>query len=151
MHLLYPVPIPPQITKQTIHQIATGHKWSISSWISTFPGEGVVIIKVKANISSTGTGLSTVTGLNCRHCSELIFRQSPGNNFRGHCFRDDFNISLFFFFSRSVQFQLKSDWDYPYTQLIWPTSQPPVNIHCHWVGLDPPRTPNMIMQLASSK
>ena len=54
----------PKITQQTIHQLPTGHIWSISSCISTFPGSGsvgVVMIKLKANLSSTGAGLPTGT------------------------------------------------------------------------------------------
>ena len=41
--------------KQTIYQLPTVHMWPISSCISTFPkvGEWVVIIKLKANLSST--------------------------------------------------------------------------------------------------
>ena len=52
---LHPTPWHPKITKQTINQLPTDHKWSISSCISTFPcGRGcVVIIKLKANLSST--------------------------------------------------------------------------------------------------
>ena len=47
-------PLPPKIIKQTIHQLPIDHIWSISSCISTFPGRvGVVIIKLKANLSST--------------------------------------------------------------------------------------------------
>ena len=48
-------PMPPKITKQTIYQLPTVHMWPISSCISTFPGMGewVVIIILKANLSST--------------------------------------------------------------------------------------------------
>ena len=57
--------LPPKNTRHTIHKLPTGHIWPIASWISTFPGGGgwVVIIKVKANLSSTGTGLPTGTEL----------------------------------------------------------------------------------------
>ena len=57
-------PFSPKNTKQTIHQLPTDHISSISICISTFlvdatGGWGwVVIIKLKANISSTGTGLA---------------------------------------------------------------------------------------------
>ena len=52
-------------------QLEIDHIWPIASWISTFPGWGgwvggggwVVLIKVKANLSSTGTGLPTGTEL----------------------------------------------------------------------------------------
>ena len=41
----------PNITLLTIYQLSTDHLWSISSWISTFPGcwGWVVIIGIKAN------------------------------------------------------------------------------------------------------
>ena len=41
--------------------------WSISSCISTFPGVGVVIIRLKANLSSTVIGLPTETDLGKNH------------------------------------------------------------------------------------
>ena len=58
-------PLSPKITKQTIHQLPTGHICSISSCISTFFGGwgGVVIINLKANLNSTGTGTPTGTEL----------------------------------------------------------------------------------------
>ena len=38
---LQATPCHQKITKQTIPQLPTGHIWSISSCISTFPGVGV--------------------------------------------------------------------------------------------------------------
>ena len=47
-------PPPPKITKQTIHQLSTDQIWPLSSCTSTFPGGwGWVVIKLKANLSST--------------------------------------------------------------------------------------------------
>ena len=52
-------------TLQFTPQLPTGHIWSILSCISTFFGEdgggwdGLVIINLKANLSSTDTGLAS--------------------------------------------------------------------------------------------
>ena len=51
-------PLPPKITKQTINQLSAGHIWLISICMSTFRSwGGGVEIKLKANLSSTGTEL----------------------------------------------------------------------------------------------
>ena len=63
-------PMPPKISKQNIYQLPTVNMWTNSSCISTFPrwvgvgvGGWVVIIKLKANLILSGTGLPTGTEL----------------------------------------------------------------------------------------
>ena len=75
--------LPPKITKQTIHQISTGHIWSISSCICTFKGwgwVGLVILKPKANLSSTGNGRPTGTELGKRPFVSISCFNMPGRS-----------------------------------------------------------------------
>ena len=61
MGLFYAVPLQSTPSNKN-HQAdypPADHVWSISSCISTFPG-GWVIFKLKANLSSTGTGLNRI-------------------------------------------------------------------------------------------